>query len=149
MHTRRPRAPCASWACYQAGTRRPSRAGLDLVARTRPGPFRARTHTMGRYLGVRLGGALIAMAGQRVNPPGWSEISAVCTDPDHRGKGLAGRLVQAVAATVRDESDVPFLHVAGFNTGAIRLYEALGFTHRREMIFSALRTPAACVSPAR
>jgi ribosomal protein S18 acetylase RimI-like enzyme len=114
---------------------------LDLVALTRPGPFRERTHTMGRYLGVRSGGALVAMAGQRLNPPGWSEISAVCTDPDHRGKGLAGRLVQAVAAAVRDAGDIPFLHVAGFNTNAIRLYEALGFTRRREVVFSALRTP--------
>lgn len=114
---------------------------LDLVARTRPGPFRARTHTLGRYLGIRLGGALIAMAGQRMNPPGWTEISAVCTHPDHRGKGLAGRLVQAVAAAVLDAGEVPFLHVAGSNTTAIRLYEALGFTRRRETVFVALRTP--------
>jgi ribosomal protein S18 acetylase RimI-like enzyme len=113
----------------------------ELVARTRPGPFRARTHTVGRYLGIRLGGALIAMAGQRMNPPGWTEISAVCTHPDHRGKGLAGRLVQAVAAAVLDAGEVPFLHVAGSNTTAIRLYEALGFTRRRETVFVALRTP--------
>ncbi|MCO1659660.1 GNAT family N-acetyltransferase [Pseudonocardia humida] len=114
---------------------------LDLVARTRPGPFRSGTHLMGGYLGIRLGGALIAMAGQRMRPPGWTEISAVCTDPDHRGKGLAGRLVRAVAAGVRARGDVPFLHVAAVNTGAVRLYERLGFTLRREVVFSALRAP--------
>ena len=116
---------------------------LDLVARTRPGPFRPRTRAMGRYLGIRLGGALVAMAGQRLDPPGWSEISAVCTDPEHRGRGLAGRLVRAVAVTVRDAGDIPFLHVAAFNATAIRLYEGLGFTLRQEVVFSALRTPVA------
>jgi ribosomal protein S18 acetylase RimI-like enzyme len=114
---------------------------LDLVARTRPGPFRQETHRMGGYLGIRLGGALIAMAGQRMHPPGWTEISAVCTDPDHRGKGLAERLVRAVAAGIRDRGDVPFLHVAAENTGAIRLYERMGFTLRREVQFSVVRAP--------
>ncbi|WP_308257679.1 GNAT family N-acetyltransferase [Pseudonocardia lacus] len=114
---------------------------LDLVARTRPGPFRSGTRLLGGYLGVRLGGALIAMAGQRMRPPGWTEISAVCTDPDHRGKGLAERLVRAVAAGVRARGEVPFLHVAAVNTGAVRLYERMGFTLRREVVFSALRAP--------
>jgi predicted GNAT family acetyltransferase len=114
---------------------------LELVARTRPGPFRTGTHRMGGYLGIRLGGVLIAMAGQRMHPPGWVEISAVCTDPDHRGKGLAARLVRAVAAGVRAGGDVPFLHVAAANTGAIRLYRQLGFTQRREVVFSALHAP--------
>src|SRR5688572_14391106 len=54
---------------------------LDLVERTKPGPFRPRTIELGRYLGIRRGGALVAMAGERIHPPGWSELSAVCTDP--------------------------------------------------------------------
>ena len=66
---------------------------LALVERTRPGPFRPRTIAMGTYLGVRRGGRLIAMAGERLHPPGWTEISAVCTDAEHRGEGLATRLV--------------------------------------------------------
>jgi ribosomal protein S18 acetylase RimI-like enzyme len=114
---------------------------LDLVARTRPGPFRAGTHLMGRYLGIRLGGALVAMAGERMHPPGWTEISAVCTDPEHRGKGLAGRLVRAVAAGVRARGELPFLHVAAFNTTATRLYRSMGFTERRQVVFSAVRAP--------
>ena len=85
---------------------------LDLVARTQPGPFLPRTITSGTYLGIRRGGALVAMAGERMRPPGWGEISAVCTDPAHRGQGLAGRLVRAVGAVVRERGDVPFLHAA-------------------------------------
>jgi ribosomal protein S18 acetylase RimI-like enzyme len=115
---------------------------LDLVARTRPGPFGPRTRELGTYLGIRRGGALVAMAGERMRPPGWGEISAVCTDPGHRGRGLAARLVRAVAAVVRARGDVPFLHASASNVPAIRLYEQLGFTLRREPVFVALHAPA-------
>ncbi|MFI6353861.1 GNAT family N-acetyltransferase [Streptomyces sp. NPDC050743] len=104
---------------------------LDLVARTRPGPFHQRTVEMGGYLGIRHEGRLIAMAGERLRPPGWTEISAVCTDPGHRGRGLATRLVRAVAFGIRERGDTPFLHAAAGNTPAIRLYESIGFTLRR------------------
>ncbi len=115
---------------------------LDLVARTRPGPFAPRTIEMGTYLGIRRGGALVAMAGERVHPPGWTEISAVCTAPAYRGQGMAGQLVRAVAAGVRARGETPFLHASAANTNAIRLYEALGFTVRRQTIFLVARVPA-------
>ncbi len=114
---------------------------LDLVERTQPGPFLPRTYLMGTYLGVRTGGALVAMAGERMRPPGWAEISAVCTDPVHRGQGLAGRLVRAVGAVIRARGDVPFLHASATNENAIRLYRELGFTVRRETVFAGARTP--------
>src|SRR5439155_1201075 len=74
--------------------------------------------------------ALVAMAGERMHPPGWTEVSAVCTDPAFRGQGLAGRLIQAVAYGIRERGETPFLHAAAGNTGAIRLYESLGFVIR-------------------
>ncbi len=121
---------------------------LDLAARTRPGPFLDRTPTLGTYLGIRRGGALVAMAGERMRPPGWTEISAVCTDPAYRGQGLAGRLVRAVAVGIRARGDIPFLHAAADNHAGIRLYERLGFTHRRDIHFAALRAVAlATASP--
>jgi predicted GNAT family acetyltransferase len=79
------------------------------------------------------------MAGERMRPPGFTEISAVCTDPAYRGQGLAGRLVRAVAAGIRARGDVPFLHAAADNVTGIRLYERLGFALRREILFGALR----------
>ncbi|MGI5128367.1 GNAT family N-acetyltransferase [Pseudonocardia sp. CA-107938] len=112
---------------------------LDLVRRTRPGPLEKRTYELGTYLGIRRGGALVAMAGERMHPPGWTEISAVCTDPEHRGQGLAGRLTLAVAANVRARGDVPFLHTGASNAPAIRLYESLGFVLRRTTSFVAVR----------
>ncbi|MET7605986.1 GNAT family N-acetyltransferase [Streptomyces avermitilis] len=114
---------------------------LDLVERTRPGPFLPRTVDLGTYLGIRRGGALVAMAGERLHPPGWTEISAVCTDPEFRGEGLAGRLVLAVAHGIRERGETPFLHTGAGNTNAIRLYEALGFRLRRTTRFLAARVP--------
>ncbi|MFB4271545.1 GNAT family N-acetyltransferase [Nonomuraea sp. GTA35] len=115
---------------------------LGLVERTKPGPFLPRTVELGVYLGIRLGGALVAMAGERLHPPGWTEISAVCTDPRHRGRGLATRLVLAVAAGIRDRGETPFLHASAANTRAIRLYERLGFRLRRTTEFRTVRVPA-------
>ncbi|MCW2874426.1 GNAT family N-acetyltransferase [Actinacidiphila oryziradicis] len=114
---------------------------LDLVDRTQPGPFLPRTIELGTYLGIRRDGALVAMAGERMHPPGWTEISAVCTDPAFRGHGLATRLVLAVAAEIRTRGEMPFLHASAANTGAIRLYQSLGFRLRRTTAFSAVRVP--------
>ena len=118
---------------------------LSLVERTRPGPFLARTVELGGYLGIRLDGKLVAMAGQRLRPPGWTEISAVCTDPEYRRRGLAGRLTRAVAADIRARGDIPFLHTTADNADAIRLYDQLGFRLRRRIEFTALRVP--CPAP--
>jgi ribosomal protein S18 acetylase RimI-like enzyme len=101
---------------------------LSLVALTDPGPFRVRTIELGTYLGLRRDGVLIAMAGERYRIPGYTEISAVCTHPDHRGRGLATRLIRAVAAGIEQRGDRPFLHTGTANLPAIRVYEHLGFT---------------------
>jgi ribosomal protein S18 acetylase RimI-like enzyme len=116
---------------------------LDLVARTRPGPFEKRTIDFGGYLGIRRNGRLVAMAGERLRPPGYGEISAVCTDEEWRGHGFASRLIRAVAAGIAARGDTPFLHSASGNPAAIRLYEALGFRLRRATVFTWSRTPAA------
>jgi len=114
---------------------------LDLVERTRPGPFRPRTIELGTYLGIRREGALIAMAGERLRIPAHTEISAVCTDPAFRGQGLAARLIRAVAAGTQARGDRPFLHTTAGNASAIRLYEHLGFAVRRPVAFAVYRSP--------
>ncbi|MFT4043740.1 MAG: GNAT family N-acetyltransferase [Gordonia sp. (in: high G+C Gram-positive bacteria)] len=114
---------------------------LALVERTRPGPFFERTVEMGTYLGIRHNGRLVAMAGERLRPPGWVEISAVCTDPDYRNRGYASILVAAVAAVIRDDGRIPFLHAAYDNEGAIRLYHELGFSLRRQVPLATLQAP--------
>jgi predicted GNAT family acetyltransferase len=115
---------------------------LELTRRTQPGPFRPRTIELGSYLGVRRDGALVAMAGQRLHPPGWTEISAVCTHPDHRGQGLASALVRALGHEIRGRGERPFLHAAATNDTAIALYESLGFAVRRAVTFLAVEAPA-------
>ncbi|MEU0112483.1 GNAT family N-acetyltransferase [Streptomyces bobili] len=114
---------------------------LALVGRTQPGPFERRTIELGTYLGLRRDGTLVAMAGERLHPPGRTEISAVCTDPAVRGQGLATRLVLAVAHGIRERDETPFLRTSATTTGAIRLYESLGFGLRRRTAFLAARAP--------
>ena len=114
---------------------------LDLAGRTQPGPFWPRTHELGTYLGVRDNGTLVAMAGERLRPPEWTEISTVCTAPEARGRGHAARLVGALVAHILARGERPFLHVAEANTGAIALYERLGFKTRKPVTFRGFRTP--------
>jgi predicted GNAT family acetyltransferase len=104
---------------------------VDLVNRNEPGPFLPRTIELGSYLGFRRDGRLVAMAGERLRPPGFTEISAVCTDDDWRGHGFASRLIRAVAHGIVARGEVPMLHAAATNETAVRLYERLGFTVRR------------------
>jgi ribosomal protein S18 acetylase RimI-like enzyme len=115
---------------------------LELTARTKPGPFLPRTIEMGTYLGIRRDGKLVAMAGERLHPAGWTEISAVCTDEAWRGQGLAARLILALGAQVRARGEIPFLHALTTNP-AIGLYERLGFRNRRELLFAAAQVPEA------
>ena len=116
---------------------------LALVGEARPGPFRERTHELGRYVGIRDGGRLVAMAGERLRLPGYTEISAVATLPSHRRRGLAAALVRSVATGIAEEGSIPFLSVAAQNDTAIRLYAALGFRVRGELHFRFLRAPDA------
>jgi predicted GNAT family acetyltransferase len=106
---------------------------LALAELTEPGPFLLRTPELGRYIGLRRDGRLLAMAGERFRLPGYVEISAVCTHPDARGEGLAAELTLNVAQSIRDGGDEAFLHVLDTNENAIRLYQKLGFVIRRKV----------------
>ncbi len=112
---------------------------LELVARTEPGPFLERTIELGTYLGIRRDGALVAMAGERFHLEGWTEISAVCTLPDHRGEGLASQLMGELIAGIHARSERVFLHAMGTNASAISLYETLGFRLRQKATLTVLQ----------
>jgi ribosomal protein S18 acetylase RimI-like enzyme len=114
---------------------------LELVARAKPGPFLSRTVEFGGYVGIRRDGRLIAMAGERMRPSGHTEVSAVATDPDHRRQGLAELVVRKVATGIIDRGETPFLHTDASNAGAIRLYQSIGFSVRRQVTFTIVRSP--------
>jgi len=114
---------------------------LALVELTQPGPFAVRTVQLGGYVGVFDRDRLVAMAGQRLAPPGFREISGVCTHPDFRGRGLAAGLTAFVAQRILDRGERPFLHHASDNDAARRVYEAIGFRFRRQVVFAALGGP--------
>ncbi|MEO3403187.1 GNAT family N-acetyltransferase [Mucilaginibacter sp. CAU 1740] len=112
---------------------------LELTKLTNPGPFAERTIEFGHYRGIFDGDKLIAMAGQRLNPTPYAEISAVCTHPDYLGRGYAGKLLLNQARRIREAGEIPFLHVKSENERAIKIYEKLGFVTRKEMSFYVLR----------
>lgn len=114
-------------------------AMLALTQATEPGPFARETIRMGRYIGVKDGDRLAAMSGQRMKLPGFTEISAVCTDPAYRGRGYAAGLMTPLIREVQGQGKTAFLHVKTENAGAIRVYERLGFSRRRQVWFMVLK----------
>ncbi|MDP1631164.1 MAG: GNAT family N-acetyltransferase [Caulobacter sp.] len=111
---------------------------LALATLTRPGPFATQTHQLGRFIGVKQDGVLVAMAGERMRLPGFTEVSGVCTHPDHRGRGYAAALTRVVAARIFARDETPFLHAYASHTATIALYETLGFAVRRRMTVTVL-----------
>lgn len=119
-----------------------SPAMIELTALTKPGPFGKRTHELGTYLGIRREGKLIAMTGERMKVPGWTEVSAVCTHPEHTGHGYARILMTEIMRRIRSRGETPFLHVREDNVRAIELYQRLGFVRRVRAHFAVLRKDA-------
>jgi len=110
-----------------------------LAQLTEPGPFLQRTHTMGRFVGIRIGGRLAAMAGERMRFPGFTEVSGVCTHPDFRGRGLARRLSSIIANGIQQRGEQAFLHAWATNEAAIGLYKSLGFRLRTQVQVAVLQ----------
>lgn len=109
-----------------------------LAYATEPGPWGSATHCYGDYYGIRIGGRLASMAGERMRLPGFAELSGVSTWPEFRGQGLASALVRRVVRGFLERGDTPFLHCYAANVGAVALYETLGFRVRTRMTFTIL-----------
>ena len=142
-------APCAQMIADHIEAREPAFAVealtdadapqmFALARLTEPGPFYEHTNHMGNFIGVKQDGRLIAMAGERLQPEGYTEVSGVCTHPDHRGKGYAGGLMRIVASQILARGETPFLHSYADNADAIALYEALGFRLRSPITLTVL-----------
>jgi predicted GNAT family acetyltransferase len=116
---------------------------LALTNLTEPGPFLPRTIELGAYLGVHDAGSLVAMAGERLHLTGFTEISAVCTHPQYRGRGYGNALMSALISRIVRRGEIPFLHVRTGNVTAVGLYEKLGFRVRAQLHLAVIRYRAA------
>jgi ribosomal protein S18 acetylase RimI-like enzyme len=116
---------------------------LALTKLTEPGPFLPRTIELGAYLGVFDAGSLVAMAGERLHLTGFTEISAVCTHPQYRGRGYGNALLSALISRITQRGETPILHVRTGNLAAVRLYEKLGFHVRAQLHLAIIKYRAA------
>ena len=114
-------------------------AMIELTTLTKPGPFYARTHELGTFLGIRVDGQLVAMAGERMKPAEYTEITAVCVHPSHRGRGYGQMLLSAVSRQIVSRGEIPFLHVFTNNHQAIALYRRQGMEIRRRLHVTVLK----------
>jgi predicted GNAT family acetyltransferase len=112
---------------------------LALTELTKPGPFSARTHELGTFLGIKIDGRLVAMTGERMKPGNYTEMTAVCVHPSHRGRGYAQALLGAVAQQIVARGEIPFLHVFSNNESAIALYRRQGMEIRRRLHVTVLQ----------
>ena len=112
---------------------------LALTALVYPHYFRERTMEMGRYFGIYEDGRLAAMIGERLGTDTAQEMSAICTHPDFGGRGYAKRLTAMLTNDTLQQGRLPFLHVSHENTRALRMYERIGYRHRRDIGFWSLR----------
>jgi ribosomal protein S18 acetylase RimI-like enzyme len=115
---------------------------IELTELTKPGPFYARTHELGTFLGIRIDGKLVAMTGERMKPANYTEMTAVCVHPDYRGRGYAQLLLGAVGRQIVARGEIPFLHVFTSNISAIALYQRQGMKIRRRLHVTVLRKRA-------
>lgn len=116
-------------------------AMAELVALTNPGPFAARTHTLGTFLGMKVDGRLAAMIGERMKPGNYTEMTGICVHPDFRGRGYAQVLMAEIAKQIVARGEIPFLHVYSDNAAAIALYRRRGMSIRRTMHVTIVRRP--------
>ncbi len=114
-------------------------AMMALTDLTKPGPFNKRTHELGTFLGIRVGGELVAMAGERMKPGNYTEMTAICVHPAHRGRGYAQALLGAIGRHIVGRDKIPFLHVFTDNASAIALYQRQGMTIRRRLHVTVLK----------
>ena len=110
-----------------------------LINSVQPGYYEMDTRLMGAYYGIRQEGKLVSMAGERMRMEGFTELSAVCTLPGYTGRQYAQQLIAHICGLHYAAGVRTFLHVAKTNVRAVRLYEHLGFTHRREIVFRRIR----------
>jgi GNAT superfamily N-acetyltransferase len=132
-------APLAPHTLLRPLTAADAPAMVELAELAEPGPFRPRTHELGEFFGIFEAERLLAMAGQRMRLPGFIEVSAVCTHPDARGRGYARAVMVEVLADILRRGQTPILHVFAENHSAIRVYEGLGFIHRRHLHLAVLQ----------
>ncbi len=131
--------PKRTSASYEVMAGHDAEEMTSLVQKTNPGPFSKNTPDLGTFIGIREKGNLIALAGERMRLPHFTEVSTICVHPDHRRLGHAQGLIVALVEQINERNETPFLHVLSSNSVAISLYEKLGFSIRSTLFLCVLK----------
>ena len=123
---------------YEVLTEADAPAMLALATLTKPGPFRLRTRELGPFIGVKRDGALVAMGGRRLRVDGFTELSGLCTHPDHRGKGYAAALARVIVGEILATGEGAFLHAFADHADSIAFYRRMGFEVRAPVTYTIL-----------
>jgi hypothetical protein len=117
---------------------------LELTGLTHPGPFLSRTIEMGRYLGIFDGKRLVAMTGERMSLPGFTDVSGgsarirIIRD----ARFLPRRWFRRSRAASSRGGLTPFLPVRGEQCGGDRrLMKSSASACEREMNFTGIEAP--------
>lgn len=114
---------------------------LELTSLTKPGPFFTHTLQFGGYIGVFDGERLVAMGGERLKVPGFTEVSAICTHPQYRAQQMAKHILSALCQRILQRGEIPFLHSLTTNESALNVYQQLGFRPNRTIFYAMLEKP--------
>ncbi len=74
-----------------------------------------------------------------MKPADYTEMTAVCVHPDHRGRGYGQLLLCAISRQIVARGEIPFLHVFSSNASAIALYRRQGMEIRRNLHVTVLQ----------
>lgn len=108
---------------------------FELINLIQPGYFKIKTPLLGDYFGIFKNNQLVSVTGERMKMNDFTELSAIVTHPNHTGQGYAKQLITHAVNNIFQQNKTPYLHVLETNTGAINLYQKLGFKTRRKISF--------------
>ena len=96
----------------------------------------------GPYYCVKREGKIVSAAGVHIVTPQIAHLGNIATDEAFRGQGFATACTAALAKNLSSKGRIISLYVKVDNAPAIHLYEKLGFTKSRDILFLVMRKKA-------
>jgi GNAT superfamily N-acetyltransferase len=106
----------------------------SLAVLAYPNFYRARTHTLGTFHGVRNEAGLVAMIGERMRVPDHQELSTLCVRPGFLRRGYGAATLLTAARAVQVAGRRLFCHTVRGNDPILTLLQGLGIVEPRAVL---------------